>query len=713
MTMPLREILFSSRRGVSGTCISRLGPQKVPAKVSALLDCAISPMAIYSTLARWAPSTSLYKSLLTSSDSSPLTDSSLAPLLHALSIRRSSNANTCVVDTGASMCFCRTTHPCVQPWSICPLDRPLRIQQGTTACYCRQFGIALLIFEHAINADDGMVLTIPVFLVETFHEGLFLLSPSVLRVVRIQLTDPVDADPFLFVVPQTTFAVPQNVDHLPHNLMTVRLTRQNNLLTGRLRASTDFENLFSMLTCLPFNWDETLAAITQSFPPLKGKSILKRPASVSNTLPTKSGNTTVSPALILQYQLPNTLDGTTDSAALASVPTVRIRTGIICAGVTSERVFAQEAWFRRAFDVCLICESDSSRLNMARTTFPNARLHQDVRTLPAALSQTPLTLDLLVVSFPCVDETLLKALNGYQDTSTADLFRGPLRYQLLELTKARLLVEENTPPHSHSSGHHSMVHQTAMSRGLHSVPTILDSASIGCATSRQRWIHWLSPQPLPRHLDAAVLSTMSSVSTSVASVLQPAPSVPRELWITDANVTKGVIPRTFNRACWHATRSPRLAICHNALRSFPLATDALLAPHLHEQITLLACYQQPVTVLGIHAQPPQLSPALTRSQFGLRNVRLWYLLHRLFAAMSMCTRIRSLSLPTLIPLDQHLFNMCYHSIVLHWYALAFTPVQRGCLPKRFIHWEPQFDCHPKKCLATKACHCSSLLLKEC
>ena len=87
-----------------------------------------------------------------------------------------------------------------------------------------------------------------------------------------------------------------------------------------------------------------------------------------------------------------------------------------------------------------------------------------------------------------------------------------------------------------------------MSRGLHSVQTILDAASIGCATSRQRWIHWLPPQPLPRHLDVAVLSNMSSVSTPIASVLQPAHTVPRELWVTDANVSKGVLPRTFTRA---------------------------------------------------------------------------------------------------------------------------------------------------------------------
>ena len=43
----------------------------------------------------------------------------------------------------------------------------------------------------------------------------------------------------------------------------------------------------------------------------------------------------------------------------------------------------------------------------------------------------------------------------------------------------------------------------------------------------------------------------------------------------------------------------------------------------------------------------------------------------------MCTRMHSLSLPTSIQLDPLLFNMCYHSIVLHWYALAFTPAQRG------------------------------------
>ena len=44
---------------------------------------------------------------------------------------------------------------------------------------------------------------------------------------------------------------------------------------------------------------------------------------------------------------------------------------------------------------------------------------------------------------------------------------------------------------------------------------------------------------------------------------------------------------------------------------------------------------------------------------------------------SMYTRTRSLSLPTSIQLDQLLFNMCYHSIVLHWYALAFHTSTKG------------------------------------
>ena len=234
---------------MSEPCVFRLLPENVPAKVKAMLDSTISPCAIYSTLARWSPSTQIYSSLLKTPSSHVLLDSSLDSAFQLLNNRTQTlQPQTIIVDSGASMCFCKTSHWCVQKWSIRPLDRPLRVQQGTTACICRQFGIALLLFEHAINASDGMALPVPVFLVDNFHDCLFLVSTSVLRLARVQTIDPVDGDPFLFLVPENTFATPQRVEHVAPTLMAIRLCRENNLLVAKLRRPAEFDLNYSLLT---------------------------------------------------------------------------------------------------------------------------------------------------------------------------------------------------------------------------------------------------------------------------------------------------------------------------------------------------------------------------------------------------------------------------------------------------------------------------------
>ena len=238
---------------------------------------------------------------------------------------------TIIVDSGASMCFCKTSNWCVQTWSIRPLDRPLRVQQGTTACICRQFGIALLLFEHAINASDGMAFPVPVFLVDNFHDSLFLVSTSVLRLARIKTIDPVDGEPFLFLVPENTFATPQRVEHVANTLMAVRLHRENNLLTAKLRQPTEFDLNYSLLTTRLFSWDESLVALSQHIPPLKGNSVLKRPPTVSDTLPCRLDppSKTHTTAVVSKYDFVHQAPLNPNSAHMTSHAS-RIRTGIVC-----------------------------------------------------------------------------------------------------------------------------------------------------------------------------------------------------------------------------------------------------------------------------------------------------------------------------------------------------------------------------------------------
>ena len=422
---PMMTSLSPSRRNMSEPCVFRLSPEKAPAKVRAMLDSTISPCAIYSTLARWSPSTQIYSSLLQTPSSHVLLDCSLDSAFHVLNNRTQTlQPQTIIVDSGASMCFCKTSHRCVQTWSIRPLDRPLRVRQSTTACICRQFGIALLLFEHAINASDGMAFPVPVFLVDNFHDSLFLVSTGVRRLARIQTIDPVDGEPFLFLVPENTFATPQRV---ANTLMAIRLHRENNLLTAKLRRFTEFDLNYSLLTTRLFSWDESLVALSQHIPPLKGNSVLKRPPTVSDTLPCRLDppSTTHTIAVVSKYDYVHQAPMIRKSAHITSHAS-RIRTGIVCAGVVTERVFAQDSWFRSTFDVQLICERDTSRLELARSVFPNAVLVKDVRQLPAYLRSNPMNLYFIMASFPCVDETPLRSLNGYHDTETADLFRGDL-----------------------------------------------------------------------------------------------------------------------------------------------------------------------------------------------------------------------------------------------------------------------------------------------
>ena len=101
----------------------------------------------------------------------------------------------------------------------------------------------------------------------------------------------------------------------------------------------------------------------------------------------------------------------------------------------------------------------------------------------------------------------------------------------------------------------------------------------------------------------------------------------KRLWVTDMNVENGTLAPTFHSMNWHEARSRRQGIVHEALRSHRLPTNALVSPHVHELIVRLAVCMTPVVSLGL-INSKKLTEAMTTRKFGLRNIRLWYCLHR-------------------------------------------------------------------------------------
>ena len=291
---------------------------------------------------------------------------------------------------------------------------------------------------------------------------------------------------------------------------------------------------------------------------------------------------------------------------------------------------------------------------------------QDVRKLPAYLRSHPMTLDFIMASFPSVDETPLRSLNGYRDTPTADLFRGDLRFQLMKLTNAQLLIEENTPPHSKAYSHHATAHRSALSRGLSSVVIYLNSAEVGCLTSRTRWIHLMSTHTLPCHMDLAIVSNCSTVSRPVAAVLHKPEHIPKHLWVTDMNVENGTLHPTFHITNWTEARSSRQRILHEALRSHRLPTNALVSPHVHELIVRLAVCMKPVVTLGL-INSKQLTDAMTTRHIGLRNIRLWYCLHRVFSTIDVSPD--SFTVVTHVT-QRGVRSPCQHALSEHTVAMA-------------------------------------------
>ena len=256
----------------------------------------------------------------------------------------------------------------------------------------------------------------------------------------------------------------------------------------------------------------------------------------------------------------------------------------------------------------------------------------DARSLLASLRSQPLQLDLVVCSFPCTDETILQGLNNYPPSSTADLFRGPLRFQLMDATNASMIVDENVPPHSQSWQHHDAVRMKAHVLGLNSRVSYLDVTNVGAATSRERWIHFSSRFPLPAHVDIAQLSGMSSLSKPVSDILEPAASIPSTYWITDANVAHGLLDDAFHSTQWHGTRIVDHATVHIAMRTYTYPTSATIPPHISEHLVRLSCALPSPTILDLCQTTPRLHRNMTSGHTAPQRIRLWWLLNRCFGS---------------------------------------------------------------------------------
>ena len=351
------------------------------------------------------------------------------------------------------------------------------------------------------------------------------------------------------------------------------------------KPTSAFNNHVDFATAQSFELSSALGHLKKQFSPFGSLTSLQKPASVSDTLPFFSSRGPYTNAHYCGFP-------SSSSSALThpiSTPRSRIRTGLICAGVVSERVFLNQSWFSNVFDICLVCQRNPDKLQLSRRIFPHARHIADARSLLKSLRLQPLQLDLLVCSFPCTDERPQQDLYDYPPTTTADLFRGHLRFQLMDDTGATMVVDENVPPHAHYWQHHDTVRLKARAHGLHSRVFFFDVANVGTATSRERWIHFSSRFLLPAHIDIAQLSGMSSFSRPVSEVLEPAGSNPSDLWITDSNVARGVHADALHNTRWNGSCTVDHATVHIAMRTYTYPSTATLPPHTSEHLVHLSC----------------------------------------------------------------------------------------------------------------------------
>ena len=115
----------------------------------------------------------------------------------------------------------------------------------------------------------------------------------------------------------------------------------------------------------------------------------------------------------------------------------RHRLALFCAGVCSERILQKLSWWN--FEVVLIVEIDDSLSLFAKSHFPRATMVSDIRAITELVNSGQLRLkaDVGMATFPCQSQSALKDLNGYADLHTADLFRGHLRFKIMDLLKIK------------------------------------------------------------------------------------------------------------------------------------------------------------------------------------------------------------------------------------------------------------------------------------
>ena len=105
----------------------------------------------------------------------------------------------------------------------------------------------------------------------------------------------------------------------------------------------------------------------------------------------------------------------------------------------------------------------------------------DIRSIPELVNSGQLRLkaDVGMATFPCQSQSVLRELNGYSDLSTADLFRGPLRFEIMDLLKTKFLVEENVPPNPNTTDDYNLITVQAENHGYRTQVDIADAACFG------------------------------------------------------------------------------------------------------------------------------------------------------------------------------------------------------------------------------------------
>ena len=389
-------------------------------------------------------------------------------------------------DSGASKIFVWADCPWILPNSRCRLPKPLRVLQGTTAAIATHGALMMVVASDARHRGTGNVLVLPCIPIPNFRQGLALVGTGVLRQFHVHILDPSDPDPPYLVRTSPTDTVWHfnYNDYAQENPVVALARTPSNLLAIPLRHHSNFTTLHSLVTNSSFDLAHDLDALRARLPDMNDLRFDDVPRSPLSAYVTASSSTSQ-----------------------------RRRLAILCAGVCSERVFADESWFCD-FEVVLIAERRPELAALARTRFPNAVIVNDVRKIPALVKSGELNVkaECGMVSFDCQSESKLKDLNHYDDWESAPDFRGPLRFKIMDALNMTHLLEENVPPNSKTAAHFTEIRRLAPKYGYHTQIDICDAAYMGARTSRLRAIlkTTRNDQPLC-DWNVAALSGLSSV----------------------------------------------------------------------------------------------------------------------------------------------------------------------------------------------------------